>query len=150
MAEFAQVFEHTIAIPKKKGVTREKLWAAVTDYARHPENYVDAMEKSSVLSETKGERRVALKRRIDFGNFAFEDTVTLIHGEKMINTVPAMENCPASFFAITLENIEGLQLKFTYREVFTPGVTNNPQIMAIRSQAWKQKDEAFVQKILSQ
>ena len=152
MSDLVEVHRRKVILPREdeKGrhVTLDRVWRGLVDFAAHPENYIEALESSRVSEETGTVERRTLSRELNFGSFTFVDKVTLVEKKELINRVPAFQSCPSSVFSIRLRENEDVELEYTYREVFTKGLTDNKQVLNLRRQAWDSKDQGIVRKII--
>lgn len=151
MANLFTVHEHTLKLPKRTRngelVTKDLAWLGIEDFARQPHRYIEALKASSIVEERKVGEKTCLIRRLDFGNFSFEDKVFLTCGRELLTQVESLAGYPASYFSIRVVCAEQIELHFCYRETFTEGISNNRQMQGIRSQAWEDKDRKFVKTI---
>lgn len=131
------------------GFTRDMLWRGLEESVRHPENFIEHMESSSILAEEEKDDGLHLSRNIDFGAAVFHDEVVLTPKESIKTIVEAGENWPASIFTIKIEEPEEGQLfvRFIYEEEARPNDVQHPMMLQIRRQAYEAKDQHLIEAI---
>ncbi len=146
-----KVFEHEICIgAMTPGLTREKLWAGLEDFAHHPHEYVDSMQASRVRACPSDDGRRRLARELDFGGaLTVADAVELEAPGRLTTLVPACGPIPESRLDITIEETPGgLALRFVYYE--TPNAESSAlsaPMQALRQKAWAAKDQELVRQL---
>lgn len=144
-------FEHIVQIndPQLMGVeflSRDQLWLGLVAKAYRPEQFNTSLEPTQILSEEQRSDHITLKRRIDFGTFAFDDSIELYTLDKTINRIPETDFCGNSCLTISIEEPEAQQLWLRFRyEIQELGSQADPncseqEINEVRKQAYKALD----------
>lgn len=146
MATYALLLEHTLPIQ----ISAKGFLAGIEDFIRFPEHYIDALEHSEVLEETALGNAKTFRRKLDYGTFSFEETVTLTEKYEFIERVPSLGEAGSSLFKIQFKSLSdaSAEVVFTYRgssEQKLPAA-----IAKLREAAWIAKDKQFVEKIQKQ
>lgn len=140
------VFEHRQPIPASPKHTRGALWHELVRFVEKPQCYTDFVKGCDITPSGKD----SFERTLHFDGINVKDTVRLTEGEEVLFLTEAGPTMPASMLQITIEAEEdsSFTLRFAYRESFFKGVSDNRSLMAIRKNAWLQKDEDTVKKML--
>lgn len=135
-------------------ISREALLAGIAEFARHPERFVEGLDRAEVLSEDKPDAQsggISFWRQTAFGPHKFRERVTLLP-EGCRTECPAAEGRPASAFEMHVEEPSkgDLFVRFLYDE--EPSAEADPEaeaIAALRRRAYEMKDRAVIESILS-
>ncbi len=149
-----KVFEHTIDLSAylARGLTRDKLWVGLEDFARNPHDYVENMQASRVTPCASDDGKTRLARELDFGgSLVVSDVAELCAPERFTTLVPACGPIPDSRLDITIEAREGLlQLHFAYHEADSEASRElNAAMQTLRHKAWLAKDQEVVKLLLA-
>jgi len=136
-------FEHV----QRVEMSFEGLWRGLEDFVRHAENYIEPLQACRILEERDEDGGRLIRRRLDFGNFAFEDRVLMTFGRNLMISAPALGELPASLFEVHTKPLgpSVQELRFAYRE--GEGVTLPENLKTLRQQAWQDKDCRLIQRI---
>lgn len=154
MGELIEVFEHTVEFSTGSAPSDAALSGRLREglraFAMTPEKFIDGLERSEVQVLGDDGHLCRLSRRLDFGNFAFEEKVLLREGDEFLESVAATEQFPASTFRIRMEPLEdsGFVMRFTYRQDAAQWPHQTEQIAQIRTDAWKSKDIGWLRRVL--
>ena len=141
--------EHIIRI-SEPGVSRNALWEGLLEYVRRPEDYVEHMVGSRILSEEMSDVGPVLKREIDFGNFKLTDRVIIRENESILTLVDAGPNWKSSSLLIRIEEPEAgaVFLRFVYEEEKSDEEVP-AMFVQLRRQAYEAKDQQLVEGVLN-
>lgn len=154
MSELLPVHEHIVEVARAEQnnglLSKEELWAEVEYFVRHPDEFIESLEGCSVTQQVRNDGVIELTRALDFGAFKLEDTVCLFDTDRAVTSVQESEMIPSSEFEIKIEEPEqgSLFMRFTYKEAFRAGLSDNAQIQNLRIQAWEDKDVRTVEKMM--
>lgn len=147
-----KVHEHIIRIADKD-ISRRALFRGLEASARHPERYTEHMDGARILSESKIDGGLMLRREIDFGSFALRDCVLLREPDSVLTLVEAGRTWPASSLLMKIEEPEpgSLFVRFLYEEEEgKDGSGENPALSSLRKKAYEAKDRYLIERILEE
>lgn len=111
-------FEHLIAInepgnPLLVSLTRSEIWSGLLHRVDNPLPFLPGLEKCTVLENTEA----GILRRLDFGQAAIHDRVTLAAEEWVCFTIQPSDNHAGGSLTIRIEEPEPghLFLRFAYQ-----------------------------------
>lgn len=114
-------FEHLVQIndPKLPGVgwlTREQLWFGLVARAWRPVKFIMGLEEAEVTESERQGNVTTLKRRLNYGTFQINDTISLVDEQRTETRVAANPYCGRSSMVISIEEPEDgqLWLRFQY------------------------------------
>ena len=148
-----KVFEHVIDLSEHAadGLTVEKLWAGIEDFALHPHDYVDSMQESRVEGCSSDDERRRFSRELDFGgSLVVCDVVELEPPVRLTTLVSASGPIPESRLDITVhcEENGALALRFCYFETPVEGEGMPHMMQELRKKAWLAKDQRVVAQLI--
>ncbi len=146
MKDYELVLEHHLPISlSKKGFV-----LGLFQLARHPQNYIEALEASEILEEKKEGEATVFRRKLKFPSFSFEDLVCVREDGEFVEEVPAIGEMSASSFTICYkeQSPEAGVVFFTYHEKEKTKLPSN--IKNLREAAWIAKDKQFIAKLEAQ
>lgn len=150
-----KIHEHMVKVcspldPLSKTMTDAQLWRWLEWYVRHPHEFTEAMEKSTVVESYDDQGRVILNRELDFGSLKVCDQVTIDVGHSIRTEVSASDQWVAGAMTITTVQPKAggsVFLKFSYEEDRDEPMGDD-MISNLRRKAYEQKDRDMVEKIL--
>ena len=152
-ASFPVVLTHEIAVRGPEGKSAQQfeqaLSRALAAFARRPHFFLEHVRACTVSEGRDDLGRLVLCRKLDFGNFVFQDEVLFVSPLQTVYCVPELEQTPASTFSIRVDPGEPLRISFTYREDIKAGLSDNFHVMTLRKNAWKAKDRDVIGRILA-
>ncbi|MCI6531087.1 MAG: DUF1857 family protein [Mesosutterella sp.] len=139
-----KVFSHSIEL---KGAGKSQSWEALEHFARHPDLLLPGCEGSEVHEFTSEDGNRWLRRVKNFGTVSVEDHVFLQPDGHLEIHVAASREWPRSWQEIDIEETaEGVRFRFTYSQE-TPQSFKTPQILQLRNEAYRNKDQGLVRLI---
>ena len=138
-----------------EAISREALLQGITEFARHPEHFVDGLEASQMLSGEEVDEStgaISFWRQTVFGSHRFRERVTNLPGQGCRTECPAANGRAASAFVMTVEepNKGDLFVRFCYEEEPRKSAEAEPEMLAeLRKRAYEMKDRAVIETILS-
>ena len=152
---FEKFHEHIVQVPVLEGarpMTRADLWKGFECFARNATEFIEPLESMKVLDETiQPDGSVKVERELDFAQFKVKDIVMLYpeRGEMKIEVVPSYQ-WPGSTMTARIEEPEAghLFVRFIYEEPKLEGEAAHPTYVGLRRQAYEQKDQNLVGKII--
>ena len=148
-----KVFEHVIDLSEHiaRGLTAEKLWVGIEDFALNPHEYVDSMQASRFESCPSDDGRKRFARELDFGSsLVVNDVIELQAPECFTTLVSASGPIPESRLDISIESeVSGsLKLRFCYYETPVENAGMTSLMHELRKKAWLAKDQRAVAQII--
>ena len=150
-----KIHEHSVKVcsaldPLSKTMTKAQLWRWLEWSVRHPHDFVEAMQGSTVTESRDDQGCPVLKRVLDFGSMKVQDTVTINVGHSIRTKVAATDQWSAGAFTITVVQPKengSIFLKFTYEEDCDKP-WGDDMISNLRRKAYEQKDRDMVDMIV--
>ncbi len=142
------VFNHTLKIPGRH--SRADVWQALLALIQNPCCFTEALVDAEVEELPSDINKKVFSRKLNFGNFAVQDTVLCEEGLISI-CIPASDNIAESKNVISLKQADDNQfgLVFEYFEdTDHPAVVAAKPYIRLRYRAWKAKDVSFCRELL--